>query len=104
MSKRVPQVPLLGPLLFNIFMNDFFYATKHSRVCNVTDDKTIFACGETLDEVTKCVENDMRIAMNWLKLNEMVANPAKLQLIFFGPKEDHEVSIIINGYVIKCLI
>ena len=39
--------------------------------------------------------------MNWYKLNEMVANPEKFQLIFFGIKEDHELSIEINGDVIK---
>ena len=35
------------------------------------------------------------------KLNEMVANPEKFQLIFFGIKEDQELSIEINGDVIK---
>ena len=43
----------------------------------------------------------MRMAMNWFKLNEMVANPLKFQLISFGIKEDHELSIEINGDVIK---
>ena len=31
----------------------------------------------------------------------MVANPEKVQLIFFGIKEDHELRIEINGDVIK---
>jgi len=40
------------------------------------------------------------MAMNWLKLNEMVANP-EIQLIFFGLKEDNELRIEVNGDVIK---
>ena len=42
----------------------------------------------------------MRKAMNWFKLNEMVANSEKFQLIFFELREDHELSIEINGDVI----
>ena len=101
LSKGVPQGSVLGPLLFNIFINDLFYAIEHSQVCNFADDNTIFASGETLDAVTKCIENDMRNAMSWYKLNEMVANPEKFQLIYFGLKEDHDLSIEINGDLIK---
>ena len=54
-----------------------------------------------LDEVTKCIVNDSRMTMNWLKLNEMVANPEKFQLIFFGLKEYHELSIELNGDTIN---
>ena len=43
----------------------------------------------------------MKMAMNWLKLNEMVANPEKFHIIFFGIKEDHELSIESNSDVIK---
>ena len=39
--------------------------------------------------------------MNWYKLNEMVANPEKSQLIFFGLKEDHGLSTEINVDTIK---
>ena len=102
-QKEFHRGSVLGPLLFNILINDFFYAIEHSQVCNFADDNTIFACCETLDEVAICIEDDMREAMNWYKRNEMVANPDKFQLIFFGLKENHDLCIDIRGNVIKCL-
>ena len=41
------------------------------------------------------------MATKWFKLNEIVANQEKLQLVFFGLKEDYELSIEVNGDVIK---
>ena len=47
LSKGVAQGSVLGPLIFKIFINDFFCTIEHSQVCNFADDNTIFACGET---------------------------------------------------------
>ena len=42
--QGVPQGSVLGPLLFNIYLNDLFYIAESTNVCNFADDATFYAC------------------------------------------------------------
>ena len=80
LKTGVPQGSLLGPLLFNIFINDFLLKLqKTCEVYNYADDNTLSYSHADLSLVKEKLEKASEQAVTWFKSNYMKANPPKSQ-------------------------
>ena len=100
--RGVPQGSILGPILFNIFINDLIFFIQETEVCNFADDTTIYSCSLNYEDVAHKLSNDTYIILNWFKVNSMAANPGKFQIMFLGLKIDNsKITFAVENKQIK---
>ena len=67
------------------------------------DETTIYSCSLSYKEAAHKLSDDIYIVLNWFKVNSMVANPGKFQMMFLGLKIDNsKITFAIENKQIKC--
>ena len=89
--QGIPQGSILGPLLFNIFINDLFFFPAKCEICNFADDNSLYFCGLNLDNIFSKLIQDMENVFEWFVYNSMKANPDKF--IILGNTGSHTLVV-----------
>ena len=98
---RILQGSILGPLLFNIFINDLVFVIEKSDIYNFADDNTLYSCGANLKTALENLEHEDRKLLYWFKINSMKANPKKFQFMILSKKSYQSQKLSVNNFTIN---
>ena len=81
-------LPVLGPLLFVISINDLHNAIKFSQSFHFADDTCLLNIQKTISTINKSLNKDLKELSFWLNANKIALHVAKTEVILF--KTEHK--------------
>ena len=97
-NSGIPQGSILGPLLFNIYINDLFFFIDECDIANYADDNTPYAIDKNVENLLTTLEKNTDILIEWFYQNYLKLNADKCHLLV--TKHDSNVQMKIKDEII----
>ena len=82
--QGISQGSILGPLLFNVFVNNMFHFMEKCDLYNYADDNSLSVASYHMHDVLSYLSRDCKNAVKWFRDNGMQANPSKFQFMILS--------------------
>ena len=102
-NNGVSQVSVLGPLLFNIFINDLFYFIKEAKLSNYADDNQLYLADADPAIVEHVVNKELVVVCEWFRNNKMILNPEKCKALVLSRKPNVKLSLFSEAVALPLL-
>ena len=90
-TKGVPQGSIIGPILFNFFINDMFQLKLHGLLQLYADDGVLMYADSCLENLYVEMQEDLNTLNKWFNQNHLILNTEKTKYMIFK-SSNHQVS------------
>ena len=91
--RGVPQGSVLGPMFFNIFINDLFLQIKTVQLNMYADDGQLYTADTDPVSLERRISREVSSANAWYEINGMIANPSKHQGMILGKQDSDKLDL-----------
>lgn len=80
----IPQGSVLGPTLFNLYINDLTTLNLNSKMLIYADDVVLYTSGTCTDTILDKMQSDINQIFEWSLGNRLLASPTKTKMMMIG--------------------